>query len=251
MKSKTVAATSRREFMGLGLGALIVAGGASLTLPRRAGAQEQPTFQTRARFLHADTDAGEFEVFIDGEGVLDEFGYGDLSDWIEIDPGAVRLTLTADRAGFNWAVFDAVYPITAGNDFNVIFTDILVVGTAVDSSPLLAGSARVRATHASADTPPVDVVVAGTNTALVTGLRFGRSSDYVEVPAGTYDLDVLVSESGEVALSLPGVTVEEGMVYDFVAMGTAGDEQKPLTVTPLASEARTQGTATPSATPEG
>jgi hypothetical protein len=251
MKSKAAVATSRREIMGLGLGGLLLASGAGLALPRRVDAQEQPRFTTRARFLHANTDAGKFEVFINGDEILDEFSYGDISDWLEIDPGAVRLTITADRAGFNWALFDVVYPITAGHDFNVIFTDILVIGTAIDSSPLLAGEARVRATHASADTPAVDVVVAGTDMTLVSDLRFGRSSDYVAVPAGTYDLDVLVNESGEVALSLPGVTIEEGMVYDFVAMGTAGDDQKPLAVTPLMSEARTESPSAPSATPAG
>jgi hypothetical protein len=201
-------------------------------------AQEAEGFTTQVRFLHADSDDGEYEVYIDGDEVLDSFAYGEESDWIDLDPGTVRLTLTADRTGFNYVVFDAVYPVAAGNSFNVIISDALVIGSAIDSSELEDDSARVRVTHASADTPTVDVMVSGTDTAIASDLRYGRSSEYVEVPAGSYDLDVLVSDTGDVALSLPGVVVEAGMVYDFVAMGTAGDDDRPLTVTPLSSEAQ-------------
>jgi|SwirhisoilCB3_FD_contig_31_1172122_length_917_multi_4_in_0_out_0_1 hypothetical protein len=227
------------------LSALVLLGGMGIAAAGQTLAQEEATFQTRARFLHANTDGAKVEVFLNGEGVLDEFQYGDISDWIDVDPGSVRLTITADRAGFNYAVFDAVYPVAAGNDINVIISDALVIGSAVDTSELRGNLARVRVVHASADTPTVDVNVVDSDISLAKDLRYGRNSEYVNIPAGTYDLEVLVSETGETALTVPGVTVEAGKVYDFVAMGTAGSEDKPLTVTPLVTDARV-AEATPS-----
>ncbi len=225
--------------------AAALAGGLVLGAASQAVAQDGPTFTTQARFLHADTDGGEYEVHINGDEVLDEFSYGDESDWIDLDPGTVRLTITADRIGFNYVVFDAVYPVAAGNSFNVIISDALVIGSAIDGSDIREGDGRVKVVHASADTPAVDIVVSGSDDALATELGYGRSSEYVDVPAGSYDLDLLVSDSGEVALSVPGLTIDPGMVYDLVIMGTAGNDDHPLTVAPLATSAGGDDMATP------
>jgi hypothetical protein len=238
----------RRRVLVQSVVALAVAMGMAIPGFASTSAQEEVGFTTQARFLHADTDGREYEVFINGNNVLDQFAYGDESDWFDVDPGAVRLTLTADRTGFNYVMFDAVYPVVAGNSFNVIITDALVIGSAIDASELNDDMARVRVTHASADTPNVDVIVSGSDTAIASDLHYGRSSEYIDVPAGAYDLDVLVAETGDVALPLPGVELEAGMVYDFVAIGTAGDDDKPLSVTPLVSEARgAADSATPAA----
>ena len=66
---------------------------------------------------------------------LDEFDYGEQSDWIDFQPGGARVTITADRAGFNYAVFDAVYPAPAGNDYYLVITDALVIGGVFDTQP--------------------------------------------------------------------------------------------------------------------
>ena len=223
--------------------ALLVAGMAGALAPSGAVAQDDAAFQTRVRFLHANPDNEQVEVFLNGDEVLDEFQYGDLSDWIDVEPGSVRLTITADRAGFNYATFDTVYPVAAGSDIHVVLSEALVIATPVDLSPVAEGNARVRVVHASIDTPSVTVVVAGTDTALATDLGYGRDSGYIEIPAGTYDLEVQVADTGDVALGLTGVVVEAGMVYDFVAVGSPGDDDHPLTVTAIADAAETDGGA--------
>jgi len=239
------ASTTRRQFTASGLGALLLGGGAGL-VAAPVLAQDQPTFVTRARFLHADTEGGQYEVYLNSDGVIDEFNYGDVSDWIDVDPGSVRLTLTLDRAGFNYAVFDAYYPVAAGGSFNVIITDAIIIANAVETADVRRDMARVRVVHASADTPPVNVMVAGGDVILARDLSFGRSSDYVEVSSGSYDIDIQAAETQQSVLSLPGVQVMAGMVYDFVAMGTPGSEDRPLEVTTLETEATTGTPATPS-----
>ena len=64
-----------------------------------AAAQETSSLRTRVKLLHADPSVEEFEVFIDGVEVLEDFAYGQVSDWIDVAPGSARVTITADRAG--------------------------------------------------------------------------------------------------------------------------------------------------------
>lgn len=64
------------------------------------------------------------------------------------------------------------------------------------------GNAKLRVIHASPDAGPVDVAPAGGDT-LVSGLEFPDASDYAEVPAGAYDINVL---AGAGMLALAAVT---------------------------------------------
>jgi hypothetical protein len=203
--------------------------------------------ETRVMWLHAGPSTGKVEVFIDNDEVLDEFEYGDLSDWIEFAPGAPRVTITADRAGFNYAIFDAVYPVPAGNDYHAIITDVLILTGVVDRSPIPDRGARVRIVQASVDTPEVNVVAASDNSNLATQLAYSRTSEYVEVPAGSFEVAVNIASSGENALTQT-VELEGDMVYDLVLMGTPGDDDKPLTFTLMGDTTTERGTeeSTPS-----
>ena len=64
---------------------------------------DSSSIQTRVQILHASADLGKVEVAINYDTVLDEFTYGKTSDWINIEPGSNRVTITEDRAGFNYA----------------------------------------------------------------------------------------------------------------------------------------------------
>jgi hypothetical protein len=221
------------------------AGFASLARPR-ALAQDDSAFDTRVMWLHAGVSTGKVEVHINGDEKLDEFEYGDVSDWLDIDPGASRVTITADRAGINYAFFDAVYPIPAGNDYHAIITDVLVIANVVDRTPIADGGARVRIVHASVDTPEINVVATSDNTALASQLSYSQPSDYVPVPAGSFEVAVNTASSGENALTQT-VELEGNMVYDLMLQGDPGDDDKPLTLTVLADDTLERGT--PEATP--
>jgi hypothetical protein len=209
----------------------------------QATAQE---IETRVMWLHAGPSTGKVEVFINNDEVLDEFEYDDLSDWIEFEPGAPRVTITADRAGFNYAIFDATYPVPAGNDYHAIITDVLILTNVVDRSPILDRGARVRIVQASVDTPEVNVVATSDNATLASQLAYSRTSDYVEVPAGSFEVAVNVASTGDNALTQT-VELEGDMVYDLVLMGTPGDDDKPLTLTllPDTTLQRAEGESTP------
>jgi LPXTG-motif cell wall-anchored protein len=84
-------------------------------------------------------------------------------------------------------------------------------------------STTVQVLHASPDAPAVDIAVTG-GPVLFSNVSFKGTGDYLPVDAGAYDLEARIAGTDTVALSVPGVTLEEGNVYTIFAMGLAGGE---------------------------
>jgi hypothetical protein len=211
---------------------------------RQTAAQE---ITTRAIVLHAATDLGKIEVHFNNDEVADEFEYGDQTDWIDVDPGTLQVWITRDRAGFNYTVFNSVYPVPAGNDYYFVITDALVMSGTFDRSPLADGTARVQLTHASLDSPTVNVVATGTESSMATELAFARSSEVVEVPAGTADVEVRLVDTGDALLTTSGITAEAGMTYQYFLIGDPNDEDKPIEIRALSTTTQDGPMATPGA----
>ncbi len=91
--------------------------------------------------------------------------------------------------------------------------------------------ARIRVLHTAPDAPAVDIAVTGGDV-LVENLEFPNASDFLLVPAGAYDLEVRPTGTTDVALALPGVELEAGMVYDVFAIGLLSDETLNVLVVP-------------------
>jgi len=218
--------------------ATMVASGSGPVAVQPAAAQDDLSIQTRVQVLHADPGLDKVEVHINNDEVLDEFTYGQLSDWIDFQPGGARVTITADRAGFNYAVFDAVYPAPAGNDYYLIVTDPLVIGGVFDTNPIPDRGARVRIVQGSVALPAVTVTAKGETNALARQLPYATSSVYNVLPAGTYDIEVTLADTGESVLTAAGMVLEGNTTYDLVLMGQPGDEDHPLELRPLSDTTR-------------
>lgn len=231
--SRAARGFSRRATLRLA-GAGVVVGLASGRRSHLAAAQTP--FPTRIRVLHAAPALGKVEVLFNGTEELDEFDYGTTSDWIEVRPGTVRILIRRDRFGINYPVFDAIAPVVANQDYELILSDPIVIPAPVDRSPLPADTSRVQVIHASVDVPAIDIAEKGGDV-LIDNLSYGQLSDPADVPAGSYDLEARLHGSGEVVLDLPGVTVDPGMVYHLVIYGKPGDTDTPLTLATLADEA--------------
>ena len=129
-------------------------------------------------------------------------------------------------------------PISTEVADNTDYT-VVAVGEIADIEPLVlvdnnsapaAGKAHVRFVHASPDAPAVDIGVTG-GPVLFSNVPFKGVGDYLPVGAGTYDLEVRIAGTETVALSVPGLTLNEGTVYTVFATGLAGGEPS-LTAVP-------------------
>jgi LPXTG-motif cell wall-anchored protein len=125
-------------------------------------------------------------------------------------------------------VIDANLDLATMTDYTVV-----AVGQLANIEPLVlidnnsapaAGKAHVRFVHASPDAPAVDIAVANGGPVLFSNVPFKGVGDYLPVDAGTYDLEARIAGADTVALSVPGVMLDEGTVYTIFAMGLAGGE---------------------------
>jgi hypothetical protein len=189
--------------------------------------------------IHASPDAPAVDVYVDGAPALSGLEFGAASGWVALPAGEHQVQVTAAGTEPDTAVIDATVTLEGGAAYEIAATGLLAeIEPQINQVDLgVLGSedepmARVRVVHASPDAPAVDVAVAGGDV-LIEDLAFPAASDYLEVPAGSYDLEVRPTGTTEVALDLPGVAFEAGMVYSVYAIGQAGDGT--LTVLPIAA----------------
>jgi hypothetical protein len=105
-------------------------------------------------------------------------------------------------------------------------------GTALLVAPVGASSASeeeagLRVAHASPDAPNVDVYVDGD--AVIEDLAFGSVTDYLEVPADTYDIAVNVAGTETTVFSAADVELA-AEDYTAVALGEVGSDDSAFTV---------------------
>lgn len=81
-----------------------------------------------------------------------------------------------------------------------------------------ADEARVRVLHASPDAPAVDVYINDEIVGALTNVPFGAISDYLTVPAGTYNIKVYATGDNMTAVIAADVTVDAGMSYTIAAI---------------------------------
>lgn len=85
-------------------------------------------------------------------------------------------------------------------------------------------NARVRIVHASPDAPAVDIFVNGGK--VLENLPFREYSEYLSLPAGTYNVEIKVTGTDTLVKQL-SVPVQAGKDYTAIAVGYAGAGKTP------------------------
>jgi len=193
--------------------------------------------------VHASPDAPAVDVYLDGALALEDLEFGAISGWVAVPAGEHQVQVTAADADVSTAVIDVNVDLAADAAYHVAATGLLADITPqvyqVNLSDLDAMGdpmARIRVIHTSPDAPSVDIALTGGDV-LISDLAFPNASDALEVPAASYDLEVRPTGTTDVALALPGVVLEAGMVYDVFAIGLAGDGTLTVLVVPSTTAA--------------
>jgi hypothetical protein len=201
--------------------------------------------------IHASPDAPAVDVYVDGAQALSELEFGTASGWVAVPAGAHQIQVAAAGAAPDSAVIDAELTLEEGAAYEIAATGLLAAiapqVNQVDLGTLGAEDgemARIRVVHASPDAPAVDVAVKDGDV-LIENLAFPEASEYLSVPAGSYDLEVRPTGTTDVALDLPGVALEAGTVYTVYAIGQIADGS--LSVLPVMATTVAPEMGTPSA----
>ncbi|GAB4424448.1 MAG: DUF4397 domain-containing protein [Chloroflexi bacterium OHK40] len=208
----------------------------------------------KVRVLHASPDAPAVDVYVNGNRALSNVEFFTASDYLDLPAGTYQVQVTPAGQPASAAVIDASATIEAGKAYTIAATGQLasIAPTIIedDLSAPAAGNAKVRVYHFSPDAPAVDVKVAGGDT-LISNLAFPDASDYLEVPAGSYDLQVTPAGASAVVIDLPGTAVESGRIYSVFATNVVASITPEVAVTTPAAAPATGGPTTLPATAEG
>jgi hypothetical protein len=192
----------------------------ALALATSAFAQSQ----ARVRMVHASPDAPAVDVLVNDGLAFSNAPFKGITAYAALNPATYNVKVVPTGAK---------EPVVIGADLTLEAKDytVVAVGQLANIEPLVlvdnnsapaAGKAHVRFVHASPDAPAVDIAVAGGGPVLFSNIAFKGVGDYLPVDAGTYDLEVRLAGTDTVALSVPGVALNNGTVYTIFAMGLAG-----------------------------
>ena len=189
-----------------------------------------PEGEARVRVVHASPDAPDVDVLVDDSPVLTDVPYLATSDYLEVAPGSRNLKVNA--AGTATSVIDADVNLVDGTDYTVIASglaaEIEPLVLEDDSSEPAEGLARVRAIHGAASAPAVDIYVTAPDadltaeTPALTNIVLGDVADYIEAPAGDYQVRVTTTGTKTVVIDSGTLTLESGQVRTAIAVDAPG-----------------------------
>jgi uncharacterized protein DUF4397 len=188
-----------------------------------------PDGQARVRVVHASPDAPAVDVLVDNTEALSDVSYLTASDYVELADGAHNVKVNA--AGTSTTVIDADVDLTDGSDYTVIASGLIEAIEPIvledDNSTPAAGTARVRAIHGAPSAPAVDIYVTAPGADLdaaspaLSNVAFGDVADYLEVPAGDYQVRVTAAGTKTVVIDSGALTLASGQVRTAIAVDAA------------------------------
>jgi len=222
-----------RQAVAYSLIALGAASAASAATPLNAlltvdNATANPGDVARVRVIHNSPDAPPVDVWVNGAVAFSNLAFGEITAQAALPAGAYDIQVEpAGAGGAGPFVIDvADLPLAAGTDYTIIASGTLAeifpaVLTDTNAAAPAAGNARVRFFHGSPDAPAVDIAVIG-GPVVIAGAAFGDDAS-IEVPAGTYDLEVRVAGTDINVLELRGLALAADTEYTAYASGLVAD----------------------------
>jgi hypothetical protein len=177
----------------------------------------------QVRVVHLSADAPAVDVAPDGaEPIVTNLAYPAATDYLTVPGGEYDLEVRPTGAMDVALQLDPV-TLENGTSYSVFAIGSLGGGTltvlpAVDAVAEMApeaSTAKVRVLHGSPDAPNVDVYANGA--AVLTDVPFGAVSDYLEVPAGEYQIQVFATGSDPAA---GGAVIDATLTFEAGTMTT-------------------------------
>lgn len=191
--------------------------------------------KVRVRVAHLASAAPEVKVYVTAPGAsldnvtpLGSVEFKETLDAVEVAAGdyQIRVTTTNDTLVFDSGtvslivgknlLIGAVPNVGAGEaPINLAVLDGDNVAVLYDKS----AGANLRIVHNSADAPAVDVLVNDSETSAISNLAFPDFTDYLKLPAATYNFKVVGTGTLTPAVIDADVPLANGMEYTLLAIG--------------------------------
>lgn len=191
--------------------------------------------KVRVRVAHLAATAPEIKVFVIAPGAdltsatpLGSFAFKGTLDPVEVAAGNYQIRVTLAN---NAVVFDSgSVNLAAGKDLLVGAIPNVGNGTSPirlavldgDNTAILADKSAgsdLRVVHDSANAPAVDVIANNTNSAAISNLAFPAFTNYLNLPAATYNFKVTATGTFTPAVINADVPLVNGEQYTLLAVG--------------------------------
>lgn len=214
-----------RENILLFLTALLFLTGAA------SGQESENNENTQLKVIQLSPDAGPMDVFVDGEQIGNNLGFGDLAG-VELEPGTYRVRAVSDEAEVSTTVDlqqNRSYTLTINNRVVNPGTTLLSQTTTAPEN-----QARVRFAHFSPDLLVVDADIQNGNAVSVSDLSYLETSTYATISPGEYTVDVEEPRIGGIEFDRQ-VSLEAGSTYTLFISGlkSGGANGENLRVIPV------------------
>jgi hypothetical protein len=197
------------------------------------------------------------DVYVAGNLTLPGFAPGTVTDPLSLPAGdylvqvfgAISTPPALASARVDTAVITDTETVPSGKNVSLVAN--IEGGTPQlsafvnNTSAVAEGTSLVTVRH-TADAPAVDISVNGT--VAIPNLAPGAEAS-APLPAGTYDIQVLVAGTSTVALNLPGTVIPAGKSVIVYAIGDAGAQPSTLTAVVQVIDVATTPATTPTTAP--
>eukprot|EP01120_Amphizonella_sp_Union-15-10_P017583 TRINITY_DN97_c0_g1_i5.p1 TRINITY_DN97_c0_g1~~TRINITY_DN97_c0_g1_i5.p1 ORF type:complete len:214 (-),score=54.41 TRINITY_DN97_c0_g1_i5:43-684(-) len=172
------------------------------------------------RVAHASPNAPAVDVYVDATKIFTGLTFKQVSEYEEVDDGKHTIVVTA--TGTTQAVINTTVEVLEFRAYTIAAIGLLPAISPLeffdDARPAERGRSAVRFVHLSPDAPAVDVAVVG-GPVLFRDIEYRESSHYIQVVAGTYNLEVRLARTETVVLRVPNVALTNTDVYSIFAEG--------------------------------
>jgi hypothetical protein len=178
------------------------------------------------RVVHASPDAPAVDVYVDDKKTLSSLTYKRVTSYMSIPAGRHSIKVYPTSAkGAGTPVMTQDVELNAGWDYTVAATGKLSsIALRVYSDNLNlpgVGKANVRVYHLSPNAPAVNLAVKEGNV-LARNISFPNATDYLQVDAKSYNLDVQTATDSKVVLSTTA-NLASNSVNSVFAFGLVGE----------------------------
>ena len=172
---------------------------ATLLTVALVGCQSLTMNSAQLRVIDTSADSGLIDSYQNNSALAYNLGFGTMTTYVPMSPGTY--TLAADRVGTRQTLAESSARFVTGKQYTEIIGNNLVnlqQTILLDQSvPAPSGQIAVRLIHQATHSGAVDVYLVPTGgrspnlSPIVTNLSFGANSGYINVPEGTYAIDVV------------------------------------------------------------
>jgi hypothetical protein len=187
-----------------------------------SGCQSIGTNSAQLRVIDASLDSGVIDSYQNTSGLAYNLGFGTVTSYVPLSPGVYKLV--SNKAGTRQALAVSTDTLVAGKQYTEIIGSSLVdmqQTVLLDQSAAApAGQISVRLVNEATRSGAVDVFLVPksgrlANTApIASNLGIGGNSGYINVPNGTYAIDVVPTGT---ALSASTPTLFSGAQVEYAS----------------------------------